>query len=392
MAELGRQVCVLMVEDRLDERARLTAELAATDENIELRFASSGHEAMAALEFRGGVDVLVTHASESRSEGLHLLTEARLKMPHITRLLVAVDADLETAGSGLRLAHEVLRSPLSAASLAAFVRRHDEINRHDEAAITRLIGSVDVLPSPPDYVVMLNEAANSMDISIGSIAHVLENDVAATAKLLSLVNSAFFGLHNPVKSVHQAITYLGIDTTRNLLGAVELVRSLSSVPEDLRSYVQQIHDHSMAVAQLARRIADRTPYAHDAFAAGMLHDVGVLVLLAHAPEKFRAMCANPFAEAEILETTHARIGSALLSMWGLPWPLIEATAQSHRADSAIDPMPSTAHAVFVAEQLAGMVTRHPVPWETSRMPADSYLQQVKASDIAEELISSQVAL
>src|SRR5262249_27889576 len=121
---------------------------------------------------------------------------------------------------------------------------------------------------------------------IDDLAGSIEADAAMTAKLLQLVNSAFFGLSNKITDVRHAMSYLGLETVRNLLTAVELTRGFTAPSVELVQAVESLQTHSLAVAELARTLMQGQRGVHDAFAAGIMHDIGLLALIAHAPEKY----------------------------------------------------------------------------------------------------------
>ena len=137
------------------------------------------------------------------------------------------------------------------------------------------------------HSVAINAALAEPDACAASVAGVIEQDAGTSAKMLQLVNSAFFGLARRVTTVRDAITFLGLTPVRGIVLASEMANGLGrdttrSRPPPSRT----INDHSLAVAAVARELVppDRRL---DAFAAGMLHDVGRLALAASAPALFR---------------------------------------------------------------------------------------------------------
>jgi putative nucleotidyltransferase with HDIG domain len=160
--------------------------------------------------------------------------------------------------------------------------------------------------------------------------------VSMSAKLLQIVNSAFLqpGMH--ISNVKQAVNLLGIDNVKNLVLMVEVVSPLKSAFDTEDFQFDHLWEHSMTVAKYAMAISqsesDDEKVAYDAFTAGLLHDVGKLILATKMPEKFHAAFElarenhiSLFqAEKQIFGATHAQVGGYLLELWGLPDPIVEA--------------------------------------------------------------------
>lgn len=161
-----------------------------------------------------------------------------------------------------------------------------------------------------------------------------------TAKVLQLVNSAFFGLRRHITSPEEAVMFLGVDTVKALALSVEAFSSFEASRCPNFS-IEDLQRHSAEVAAIAREIAASrnvsTALLDDTFVAGLLHDVGRLVLVAHHAGQYdrvlSAVAAGDRtlneAEREVFGTTHAEVGSYLLWLWGLPDSVVEAVAFHH---------------------------------------------------------------
>ncbi|HEX7653224.1 MAG TPA: HDOD domain-containing protein, partial [Verrucomicrobiae bacterium] len=161
-----------------------------------------------------------------------------------------------------------------------------------------------------------------------------------TARLLQIANSAYFGFSRQVYSVEEAVQLLGVGVIQSLALAVPLFTSYDR--KKCPSFpIDQTWDHSASVAALACRIYNE--YLHDthraeqAFAAGIMHDIGKLILADKLPETYNQILLEAKAlnvpvhqvEHQKLGATHAEVGAYLLALWGLPVPLIEALAGHH---------------------------------------------------------------
>jgi HD-like signal output (HDOD) protein len=161
-----------------------------------------------------------------------------------------------------------------------------------------------------------------------------------TAKILQLSNSAFFGLSRRISDPKDAVLYLGLDTLKSLALSVKVFSQFTVRPSSHFS-IDDLGKHTILSGILARKIAAVEGLSkqdvEDSFMAGLLHDIGKLVLVTAAPEKYeqavkfaemnRVHCRD--AEQEVFGTTHSEIGTYLLWLWGLPDSVVEAVAYHH---------------------------------------------------------------
>jgi HD-like signal output (HDOD) protein len=176
---------------------------------------------------------------------------------------------------------------------------------------------------------------------LDEIGETISRDPPMTAKLLQWVNSAYFGLQQPIHHPSEAIAYLGFDTTKSLL---LLAHTCSYFDRSTAAGIsmESLWRHSSMTARAAQRISEfecRDPeLAGQSFTAGLLHDVGQLLLAANLPEESRHALQRASdqgwelwqAEREVFGTHHAEIGAGLLAIWGLPNPIIEAVGLHHQ--------------------------------------------------------------
>ena len=165
-------------------------------------------------------------------------------------------------------------------------------------------------------------------------------DPVLSAKLLQVVNSAVFGLQMQVVSASEAVMYLGMETTKALV----LLAHTFSYFDKVRTAefsVEKLWKHSVASGKLAEQIARAegcdAEVTGQAFTGGMLHDIGKLLLAANMPEEFKKALTKAReeqlylwdAESSVLGASHGELGACLLSIWGLPMPIVEAVALHH---------------------------------------------------------------
>jgi len=196
------------------------------------------------------------------------------------------------------------------------------------------------LPSMPQVLVQLIDGCHDPEIKLQSIARIVDKDAAISAKLLQLVNSAFIGARKAFTNVEQAVVYLGVDTIRNLAISIAVQQVFRRVETNGLLSIDRFWHHSYLNALLAEKIAIATGY-HDpseAYLAGLMHDIGKLLLWMAFPGKYAPLllkgvrCHNgrlAFLEEEKLHINHCQAGAWLCEQWQLPTLLADAIRYHH---------------------------------------------------------------
>lgn len=200
----------------------------------------------------------------------------------------------------------------------------------------------------PAFSPVLNHLMSTLadeDVSFAQLATVIERDSVLSGNVLRLVNSALYGRRGTISSVRAAVSILGISRLRNFLLGLSVTRLFSRVKPPQAFDMERFNTHSTAVAILADQLVQKTEtsYPEGAFAAGLLHDLGRLMLAMTLPQEYaqimelRGETGKPVEECEheVIETTHAELSAAALQRWGLPTPIQKAVLYHHR--SALDP-------------------------------------------------------
>lgn len=245
---------------------------------------------------------------------------------------------------------------------------------HSEA-VRRIVSKLDRLPSAPrTYWALANTAARP-DSSLSDIARIVQNDPAMSAKVLQLVNSAYFGISQRISSIPHAVSYLGTA----LLKGLALTTHVFATMEGKRTpgfSLEEFQAHSVAAGQLARRLLYDPKRAEEALTAALVHDIGKVVMALSVPAQFSAAARRARQsgvpahkiEREMIGITHAEVGGYLLSAWGLPFTVVEAVAYHHDPSGVTEGPYDVLAAVHVAEGLLdGSVEAFGPP---SRTPLD----------------------
>ena len=208
-------------------------------------------------------------------------------------------------------------------------------------ALDDIVRNLEDLPSLPAVVMELLSSIDQEDVDISVLAKKVSHDQALTAKTLRLANSSLFGLQVKVTTIQQAITYLGFQTTRNLITAAAVT---GCFPE---GQCPGFNDkafwrHSIATAACSKVLARRVRFNQDyAFTAGLLHDIGRLVLISSFPAayqqvlEYRSTNDTYVLEAEraVMGVDHVVAGVALAGHWNFSDTMKTAIAYHHDPDA-----------------------------------------------------------
>lgn len=232
-----------------------------------------------------------------------------------------------------------------------------------DAGMKKLLAQCRKLPAIPKLYSQVTAELASPNGSIDVVAQHIAQDPVMTAKLLQVVNSAFFALGREVTNATEAVIFLGAERTRSLIllagvfTQFENVKCPGFVPE-------QIWNHSLQVGNLARTVAmaetKNAKTAEAAFTAGLVHDMGKLILAVNVPAMCQAIeqihdnkkVTQREAELQVLGTTHAELAACLMGNWALPLPVLEAVAWHHAPMRSADKGFSLLTAVHVANVFA----------------------------------------
>jgi HD-like signal output (HDOD) protein len=205
------------------------------------------------------------------------------------------------------------------------------------------------------------EKASRFNTSVEEIGAIIGLDIGMTAQVLKLTNSAFFGLSRQFSNAAEAVAYLGLDTIKSLVLSIHAFSQFDKA-ETGALKIEALWSHSLQVAGLAKRISKlegQEPKAiEEAFTAGMLHDIGKLVLAVNLPNEYteathlaQSGLELPLAEHKVFGANHADVGGYLIGLWGLPVPVVEAVALHHSPSRATPPIFSPLTSVHAANVL-----------------------------------------
>jgi putative nucleotidyltransferase with HDIG domain len=205
--------------------------------------------------------------------------------------------------------------------------------------LMKRIATIQELPTLSGVVVQVLSMLQDINTSAEELAGVVEKDQAIVPKLLKLVNSSFFGFSTTVSSVQHAVMLLGFNTVRNAVLSVEIINALELKRRIEGFDIAKFWRHAISVAVISRYLDQETgkQYREDVFAAGLIHDIGKIVMAHYFTDRFEAvwktMCQEKIsfweAEPKHFPIHHAAIGAQLADRWNLPPALREVVAHHH---------------------------------------------------------------
>lgn len=327
---------VLFVDDEQQVLDGLRDVLRRQRKRWDMCFAVEARTAMQWME-REPFDVIVTDMRMPGVDGAALLAHVKARYPATARVILSGQADRDSVLRALPAAHQFLSKPCDPALLVQVIERVTGLQtKLSDPKIRSIVGGIDHLPSAPTMYWELTMAAAKPETGIPDLAAIVERDPAMSLKVLQLASSAYFSAARRVTSVQQAVSRLGVELLKALTLTVHAFDTLK-VPACEGFSIDELQEHSLATARLAKHLCADAASGSEAFAAAMLHDVGKLVLAVGAPERLadvlgaQAHSKRPFfaVELERYGTTHAEIGAYLLGSWGLPLTMVEAVTYHH---------------------------------------------------------------
>jgi len=350
---------ILFVDDEANVLDGLRRMLRPMRKEWAMSFASGGAEALEVLEGES-FDVIVSDMRMPGMDGATLLAKVMRRYPQIVRIVLSGQSSQESTIQSVGVAHQFLAKPCDAQTLKQTIDHALALrNFLANDALKGVVSQLKAVPSLPTLYCELMEELQLPDASCKRVGEIIAQDPGMSAKVLQLVNSAFFGIPRQISGIVEATGLLGTDTIKALVLTIEVFGQLGA--EGIEGFsAERIQQHCTESATVAKQIAvgHKAPRktADAAMMAGCLHDIGKLVLAHNFPEAYgRVMvCMNETgaslcdSERGVLGATHAEVGAYLLGLWGLPESIVVATAFHHCPSRSLDPLFSALTAVHLA--------------------------------------------
>lgn len=210
----------------------------------------------------------------------------------------------------------------------------------DDAQIRSIIDSIDELPSLPDVVITVNRMLRDPHVKVRDVSLMIGKDMGLVAKILKLVNSAFFGLRSKVSNLPDAISLLGFDTIHRITVSLSVIEAFPGCQADRNISPAELWGHAIRTGVYCEALSRQSGLCHpdDAFIAGLLHDLGIIAICGYLPDVLAKITylmkqtGRPFfiVESSITDgLSHADIGARIAARWQFPDPLTFAIRHHH---------------------------------------------------------------
>ena len=262
-----------------------------------------------------------------------------------------------------------------------------------------LVNNASNLVSLPEVSLRVNELANDPDSTADDMGKVISQDPALVARMLKIANSAFYGVSNEVETITRAIAILGTNKIRDLVLSTAASDTFDGIPNDLIT-MQDFWHHSLYCGLLAQILAKKSKKikAESIFIAGLLHDIGQLLMFNQLPEKSHEAILLLMEGSEELETyeaerhvfgfDHMQVGAALVKNWKLA-PVLEECVEFHHEPQNAKNFPAEVALINIANAVAVMadfdsmdendeIPRiNPLSWELTGLSKDDLPDAIK---------------
>jgi HD-like signal output (HDOD) protein/CheY-like chemotaxis protein len=346
----------------LEEDPRLVAELInylGGKSDWDVAHAKTPADARA-IASKQPIDVALISATMADIDPVAVAEELTKVHKKISIFILAPDAD---SGGGLAYASgrfQWLTKPSPPEAVVSSIERMATlVSWLSNNTTIDLVAGLHSLPTMPSNYQGVIRAIHSPHSSVQEIADAVEKDMGITSRVLQVANSAYYGYSKKITSPMEASMLLGIDTLKSLVRYTHVLNNFPQTPAT-NAVFDAVWRHSAGVAAVARKIAllktgDDT-LGDEAFTAGLLHDIGKVVLTSLRGDEYKQVIRQA-AESKTpihmierikMQTTHAETGAYLLSLWGIPFSILEAVAWHHYPRECKDKKFSALTAVHVA--------------------------------------------
>lgn len=381
---------ILFVEDNALLRQMYLMMMEGETDVWEAVSAADAREALRFME-HSPFEVVVSDMRMPGMDGIELMGAVRQLYPRSSRIILSGLSDQAEIARSLDSTHQFLAKPFDLKALKATLSRLGRLDEYlKDTKLQALVGQMRVLPSFPLVYHEIMKELGGEDPSIERLAQIIAEDPSMTAKLLQIANSAAGGRASKAANPFDAVQFVGLSAVRSLALSAHIFRSFEQVKLSEFS-LSNLWDHTVRSGIIASTIlqverADPAD-AEEAHIAGMLHDLGKLMLADSMPERFHQALAlanernlsSEQAELEVFGANHAGVAAYLLSLWGLPVTIVEAVAFHHTPSSSEKIAFGPLMAVHVANVLEHELSPDKLPYPAPALD-ESYLAALGVQD------------
>jgi len=226
--------------------------------------------------------------------------------------------------------------------------------------IDSILKSIKKIPAFPATIQKVTSLLSNDDYAVADVVNVIKFDQSIAANILKVSNSAYFGVHQRINTIHDAVVYLG---QQHLVRAVQVAGVSRFYKKGGKGYVAQSKDlweHSVAVALMSQILSRRIQGKEDSvlYTSALLHDIGKVIMGEYVYDSFQQIfdqvktkqCSFLEAEEEVIGINHAELGGRIAAYWNFPDEIKDAIAYHHRPDLLMKEDKTNAWLVYLSDQ------------------------------------------
>jgi len=335
---------ILFVDDEVKILQGIKRMLYPLRNEWEMYFADNGAEALQIMG-KNSIDIIISDLRMPQMDGVQLWQRVSELYPETVRIVLSGYADKGMIMKVTSTAHQYLTKPCDSEIIKNTISRI--INLREvifDKEVRKIVSLAKSIPVLPEVYNQIQQKLKDPDVSIKDVGEIIAKDLVLSSKVLQLVNSSFFGLFRNVSNPIQATGLLGIETITSLVLSVKIFEKYAK--HDNQEAIKEVMEHSMKVANLAKKIAlklsDDSAMIESSFIAGLLHDIGILIFETEFTAVYQKMKKKSLeekssisqTERKFFKTSHAEVGGYLLTLWGMPDPVVEAITFHHQPASS----------------------------------------------------------
>ncbi|MES9944365.1 MAG: response regulator [Candidatus Thiodiazotropha sp.] len=368
MSDSNDKKKIMFVDDEPNVLSGLRRTLRTQRKVWEMEFVASGQDALAKAA-ESSFDAVVTDMRMPGMDGAELLNRIAENHPDTIRVVLSGQSDQESVMKTVGPAHQYLSKPCEIDALKTTLARAFSLrDLLGESRLKSLVSGMRMLPSLPALYNELMIIIQDPNASVADVGRLVAKDPAMTVKILQLVNSAFFGLGRHISNPVDAASLLGLEILKPLVLSIGIFKQFEADKLDVNGFsLDALWLHSSRVGSLAKLIAKKegmeASSVEDSLLAGMLHDIGKLILVVNQPAEYSQLMEMQLvtldqrvtAEKQVFGTTHGVVGAYLLGLWGLPQSVVEAVALHNQPAAQGERVFSVLSVVHIANALMHVV-------------------------------------
>jgi HD-like signal output (HDOD) protein len=391
--QTNRKYRILFVDDIRTLLLSMERQLRSQRDQWEMVFVNSAAEALERLE-KESFDIIISDVVMPKMNGVELLEIVKERYPTMIRFILSGHADHQTLIQSVGATHQFMAKPCNRDVLTKAIARTLALrNLFSDQNLKEIVKDATSVPSLPELYQELTAELASPSGTAERIAQIISKDITISAKVLQLVNSAFFGLSRNIESISQAVTLLGAETINSIVLTTSVFNKFDDSLVD-RFNIHKIYNHSISVGAMAARIVRHAGLdkqtTEETLLAGMMHDLGLLVLINSDCDAWKQLYLERgqhdkplhIQERERINITHAEVGAYVLGLWGLPDTIIESVAFHHEPAHGTEEKFDPVAAVYLADHFSNALDD---PAQAIKEMDPTYIEALGLKDKLKEL-------